>query len=61
MLRRIAKRFPKDESGGTAIEYTMIAAIISISIVVAVDSMGQGFVLGVITAVITGFASLLGG
>lgn len=61
MLRRIAKRFPKDESGGTAIEYTMIAAIISISIVVAVDSMGQGFVLGVFTAVIAGFASLLGG
>ncbi|MGI9415308.1 MAG: Flp family type IVb pilin [Hyphomicrobiales bacterium] len=61
MTNELKNEFPNDESGGTAIEYTLIAAIISVSIIAAVDSMGQGFVLGVITSIVNGFATLLGG
>ena len=61
LTNELKNDFPNDESGGTAIEYTLIAAIISVSIIAAVDSMGQGFVLGVITSIVNGFAMLLGG
>lgn len=41
-MRRLIARFLKDESGATAIEYCLIAAGISIVIVVAVNGMGTG-------------------
>jgi pilus assembly protein Flp/PilA len=34
------KRFIKDESGATAIEYGLIAALIAVAIIVAVRSVG---------------------
>ena len=39
-MRRLIAEFLKDESGATAIEYCLIAAGISIVIVVAVNGMG---------------------
>jgi pilus assembly protein Flp/PilA len=35
-------RFLRDESGATAIEYGLIAAGISVAIIVAVQSVGSG-------------------
>lgn len=60
-MHRIASLFQRDDSGGTAIEYSMIAAIISISIVIAVDTIGSGFLYGVLAAIVTGFTMLFGG
>ncbi|HEX8571098.1 MAG TPA: Flp family type IVb pilin [Caulobacteraceae bacterium] len=34
------KRFGRDESGATAIEYGLIAALISVTIIAAVTSLG---------------------
>ncbi len=34
-------RFAKDESGATAIEYGLIAALISIALIAAATSLGQ--------------------
>jgi len=42
VMRRLILRFLRDESGATAIEYCLIAAGISIVIVVAVNGMGSG-------------------
>ena len=39
-MRRLISKFFKDESGATAIEYCLIAAGISIVIVVAVNGIG---------------------
>jgi pilus assembly protein Flp/PilA len=36
----IFARFAKDESGATAIEYGLIAALISVGIIVAVSTLG---------------------
>lgn len=36
------KRFLKDESGATAIEYGLIAALISVVIIGAVTALGTG-------------------
>jgi len=36
----IFARFAKDESGATAIEYGLIAALISVAIIVAVQALG---------------------
>lgn len=41
-MRRLISRFLKDEAGATAIEYCLIAAGISIVIVVAVNGVGSG-------------------
>jgi pilus assembly protein Flp/PilA len=38
----IFARFAKDESGATAIEYGLIAALISVGIIVAVQTLGSG-------------------
>jgi len=40
-MRQLISRFLRDESGATAIEYCLIAAGISIVIVVAVNGMGS--------------------
>ena len=39
-LKRILKQFLSNESGATAIEYGLIAAGISIAIIVAVNGLG---------------------
>ena len=39
-MKMILTRFAKDESGATAIEYGLIAALIAISIIVALTSIG---------------------
>jgi pilus assembly protein Flp/PilA len=41
IMRKLLSRFLADESGATAIEYCLIAAGISIVIVVAVNGMGS--------------------
>jgi pilus assembly protein Flp/PilA len=41
-MRRLITEFLKDEAGATAIEYCLIAAGISIVIVVAVNGIGTG-------------------
>jgi pilus assembly protein Flp/PilA len=38
----IAKKFVKDESGATAIEYGLIAALIAVAIVGALTTLGSG-------------------
>ena len=39
-LIRLGARFPKDEGGATAIEYAIIAGLLSIVIVASVQSVG---------------------
>jgi pilus assembly protein Flp/PilA len=40
-MNTIMKRFVKDESGATAIEYGLIAAGISVAIIAVVNSLGS--------------------
>jgi pilus assembly protein Flp/PilA len=37
---QVIKRFVKDESGATAIEYALIASGIAVAIIVAVNALG---------------------
>ncbi|HTK14472.1 MAG TPA: Flp family type IVb pilin [Xanthobacteraceae bacterium] len=39
-MNSLLKRFVKDESGATAIEYGLIAAGIAVAIIVAVQTLG---------------------
>ena len=39
-MKHLAKRFLKDESGATAIEYVLIAAGISLAIIAVVNGLG---------------------
>lgn len=39
-MNTLVKRFVKDESGATAIEYGLIAAGISVAIIAVVNSLG---------------------
>jgi len=39
-MHKLIARFVKDESGATAIEYGLIAAGISVAIIVAVNGLG---------------------
>ena len=41
-MKNVLARFMKDESGATAIEYGLIAALISITIITAATSIGTG-------------------
>ena len=40
-MKNLMKRFAQDESGANAIEYSLIAASISVVIIVAVQSVGS--------------------
>lgn len=40
-MKNLVSRFFKDESGATAIEYGLIAALISVVIIVAVTAIGE--------------------
>lgn len=39
-MANLMKRFVKDESGATAIEYGMIAALIAVAIIVTLQTVG---------------------
>ncbi len=39
-MRNLVNRFIKDESGATAIEYGLIAALIAVGIIAAVGTIG---------------------
>lgn len=39
-MQNIMKRFVKDESGATAIEYGLIAALIAVTIITAATALG---------------------
>jgi pilus assembly protein Flp/PilA len=39
-MNKLVKRFAKDESGATAIEYGLIAAGIAVAIIAAVQALG---------------------
>jgi pilus assembly protein Flp/PilA len=41
-MTHFMKRFAQDESGATAIEYGLIAALISITIIAAAGAIGKG-------------------
>lgn len=49
-MSKIVARFAKDESGATAIEYGLIAALIAVAIIVGAGNLG--------TALNTKFANL---
>ncbi|AZN69939.1 Flp family type IVb pilin [Georhizobium profundi] len=40
-MKNLIARFMKDESGATAIEYGLIAALISVGIITAVSTVGN--------------------
>jgi pilus assembly protein Flp/PilA len=40
-MKNIVARFVKDESGATAIEYGLIAALIAVGIIVAARALGS--------------------
>ncbi len=39
-MKNLVKRFASDESGATAIEYGMIAALIAVAIITALQTLG---------------------
>jgi pilus assembly protein Flp/PilA len=39
-MKNLVSRFAKDESGATAIEYALIASLISVAIITAVTTTG---------------------
>ena len=49
-MSKIFKRFAKDESGATAIEYALIASLLSVAIIAALQTLG-GKVSGTYTKV----------
>lgn len=51
----IFARFAKDESGATAIEYGLIAALISVGIIVAATTLGTN-----LSSLFTGISTRLG-
>jgi len=55
-VRSLCKRFQEDVSGATAIEYALIAGLISIMIVAAATAIGSRL-FDIFTAVNAGFPS----
>jgi len=53
-MNKLILRFLKDNSGATAIEYGLIAALIAVVIITAVTSVGTN-----LTATFTGIATAL--
>ena len=53
-MRILLKRFQNDVSGATAIEYALIAGLISVMIVGGATSIGERLI-GIFTAVNNGF------
>jgi len=42
-MNTVVARFVKDESGATAIEYGLIAAIVAVGIIVGLSNLRDGF------------------
>ena len=59
-MTKFVTRFAKDESGATAIEYGLIAALIAVAIIGVVTTMG-GKLKDTFTAVSTGMTPASGG
>jgi pilus assembly protein Flp/PilA len=55
-MKNLVKRFAKDESGATAIEYGLIAAGISVAIIMTVQALG-----GTLNGIFTNINTRLGG
>jgi len=53
-MKTFVNRFASDQSGATAIEYGLIAAIVSVALVTALTSLG-GKVVGLFTKVSDSF------
>ena len=55
-MKTLVTRFVKDESGATAIEYGLIAALIAVAIIGALNSVTGGLngVFARVTAALTG-------
>ncbi len=60
MPSRIFVKFIKDESGATAIEYGLIAALVSVAAIAALTSLG-GSLTNIFTTVDTDLATAAGG
>lgn len=58
-MNQFAKRFFADESGATAIEYGLIAALIAVVIIGAVTALG-GTIKGKFNDVVTGMGGTAG-
>ena len=54
MPLQIVRRFVADESGATAIEYSMVLLLVVIGIIAIVDQIG-GSLLGMFNAALAGF------
>lgn len=57
-LTNSLKHFMQDEEGVTAIEYGLIAALIAVTIIISVTSVGDNLVL-VFTAIATALSTAL--
>jgi pilus assembly protein Flp/PilA len=57
-MKNLFKRFAKDESGATAIEYGLIAAGIAVAIIATVNALGTQLVttFGKVTTALSGQA-----
>lgn len=55
-MKNLIARFVKSESGATAIEYGLIAALVSVVIIAAITTMGSN-----LTGVFNSIATSLGG
>lgn len=58
-MRQFVNRFIKDESGATAIEYGLIAALVSVAAIAALRLMGTSLrnIFGVVSTELTNAAS----
>ena len=55
-MKALIKNFKADESGATAIEYGLIAALIAVAIIAAVNSVG-GTLSGTFSEIDSGLSS----
>ncbi len=55
-MKNLIVRFVKAESGATAIEYGLIAALVSVAIITAITTLGES-----LTTTFTSIAGALGG
>lgn len=55
-MKNLVSRFVRDESGATAIEYGLIAALISVVIIAAVTALG-GTLKGVFSSINTSLSA----
>jgi pilus assembly protein Flp/PilA len=49
-MKKLLSRFLKDESGATAIEYGLIAALVSVAIITALTTLGSSL-KGIFTSI----------